>query len=80
VSETSAGTGLDVEAEVRWGITDETFIAVRDAMLVAIERQGERCGESGCTCDLNGTDCAKYYRDALYVLESGCHLLAKIPA
>lgn len=69
-------------SEIRewWLIRNADANEIQAALTAAIARVEARCAETGCMCDLNGTDCAKLYRDALHTLDSGLHVTDAVPS
>ena len=51
-------------------IDEQTVMVVREALQAAIDRVDERCGETGCMCDMRGSPCSQYWSDALHELDS----------
>jgi len=62
-----------------WLISDEDIQAVRKALDCAVRRQDERCAETGCMCDLDGSPHSAFYSDALHALDSGLHETDAVP-
>jgi hypothetical protein len=58
---------------VWWLINNEAVLAVRNALLIAIDHIEGNCAEFQCTCLKRETPCSQIYRDALHELDSGLH-------
>lgn len=63
-----------------WLINDETIKELRDILEVTIREIDNRCGETGCMCDIgNRCLCSRPARDALHSLDTGLHKTEAIP-
>jgi len=54
-----------------WLMPDRVVQDVKVMLKCAIEKVDDRCGETGCMCDLRGSYCSQPYQDALNAVESG---------
>ncbi len=52
---------------------------IQQALQAAIDLVDDRCGSTGCLCDLRGYLCSQYFSDGLHTLETGLHEMNDTP-
>ncbi len=61
-------------------ISKEDEEKIKLTLQAAIELVDERCGETGCMCDMRENLCSQFYQDGLHILETGIHKTNAVPS